>query len=230
MSLSKLIDSSKKIFEINNEIISFNINQDNFESSSEYIAIGEEEISITNVTQDYLALRAKSTKATIYAVNPSHFILSPNEIKKIKIIVYKVPGGMDTKDHKFRFEGFIIKENEKDKDVKQLFSDYIEKGDKIEGNIIKRNVKYIYDKDNKKNSEDDKKETVQEEKVENLKKEEIQSKKENPNQNINNDNKHKNNSDKNKENKELDINKDMSKYLFIGLFVISLITIYFLFK
>ena len=60
-----------------------------------------------------MALRVKSTKETIYSVDPSHFILSPNEIKKIKIIVYKVSGEMDTKDHKFRLDGFVIKENEK---------------------------------------------------------------------------------------------------------------------
>ena len=234
MSLAPLIDSSNKVFEIDKDIISFKINSNSCDSSSELIPIGEEEISITNLTQDYLAFRAKTTKSSNYAVNPSHFILSPNEIKKIKIIVYNVSGETDTKDHKFKFEGFAIIENEKDKDVKELFYKYIKKGNKIKGNIIKRNVKYIYEKEkeNETNKEKEKKENIQEEKVENLKKEEIQSKRNNQNQNINNDNEHKNNSDnkKKKISHELDINKDMNKYLFIGLFLISLITIYFLFK
>ena len=144
MSLESLMDTSKEIFKLDKEILTFKINSKNLEESSEPISIAGEEILVTNLTENYLAFQIKTTKSKMYAANPSYCIISPNEEKKINIILYKVFGEkLDPKKHKFRFEGIVILENEKEKDAKDLINEYIKKGNKIIGNIQKRSVKYV---------------------------------------------------------------------------------------
>ena len=210
MSIDSLMDTSKEIFKIDKEILTFKIiNPKNLEESSAPISISEEEILITNLTQSYLAFQIKTTKKNIYAVNPSHCIISPNEVKKIKLILYKVKDEeLDPKKHKFRFEGFIISENDKEKDAKNLFNDYIKKGNKVIGNIQKRSVKYFIE---------------EEETMEKIKKEEIHQKNQN---NIN--------EEKNKENFSKNIEKDLGrkisiKYFLIGVFIASIFIAIYLF-
>ena len=218
MSIEKLIDSSKEIFKLDKDILSFKINLSN-SSSSEKIAIDEIEINVTNLTDNYLAFQTKTTKKVIYAVNPPYCIIAPNENKKIKIIMYNVPGEeIDSKDHKFKFEGFIILENEKDKDAKTLFNEYAKKGNKVVGNIEKRKVKFIFE-NNKISLEEEKVENLQEEKI-------IQSKKEN--NKIDKENEIKKDKNLGKELK----NNNTSNYLFLGggVLVLLIIAFYFIKK
>ena len=226
MSLDSLIDSSKEIFEVDKDIITFKIDFKNNDISEELTAIDEQEVIITNLTQNYLAFQIKITKKKFYAVNPSYCILSPNEKKNIKIIFYNVPNEeLNAKKHKFRFEGFIILDNEKDKDSKELFSEYIKKGNKIEGNIIIKSVKFINEEKKEEKKEEKQNQTnILEEKLENLPEEKMQSKNE---ENIEDKNKDLQNSKK----IEIENNKqNNSKYLIIGGVLILLVIVFYLFK
>ena len=229
MSFESLLDTSKEVFSLNKDIIVFNIKSNNIKASSSPIAVTESDISIKNLTNDYLAFRTKTTKKSLYAVNPTYYIIPPNETKIIRIILYNVPGEkMETKGHKFRFEGFIINENEKDKDVKELFIDYQNKGDKIIGNIHKRNVQYIYE-DKNENGED-KKDSTDDSKLEHLQKEEIKMKEQSIlNEKVNDEN----NKDKLNTKKPEKTNSNKIQYLVIGVVIISislLLVSFYLFK
>ena len=46
-------------------------------------------------------------------------------------------------EHKFKFEGFIISEKEKNKEPKNLFMNYISKRKKVKGTIIKKTASFI---------------------------------------------------------------------------------------
>jgi hypothetical protein len=52
---------------------------------------------------------------------------------------------VNEKGHKFKFEGFVIKESEKNKNIKNIFADYIKSGTKVRGNVVKKYVKFIDD-------------------------------------------------------------------------------------
>lgn len=230
MSFDSLIDSSE-IFKIDKDIISFKINSNNLNDSSGPIAVDELKLNITNLTNNYLAFRTKTTKKSIYAVDPSHYIIPPNETVIIKIIFYNVPGEkLDPKGHKFRFEGFTILENEKNLYAKDLFTKYINEGKKIVGNIIKKSVKFIYENDDEKKEE--KKEQKEdnsnnEEELEKLKKDLLE-------EDNNNENKEKIVSEQKSE-KKSDLegeknNKNMFIYLFIGFLVLSVLIAFYLKK
>ena len=73
------------------------------------------------------------------------YLIGPKEIKTLIFTLYNIKGEeLDPKKHKFRFEGFIIPENEKNIEAKDLFNSYISDGKKIIGNLKKLNVKYNY--------------------------------------------------------------------------------------
>ena len=64
-------------------------------------------------------------------------------MEKIKIIYYgKTSVKQNSKDHKFRIEGFIIPEEQKNEIIKDLFQDYIKKEIKVSGNSIKLHTKF----------------------------------------------------------------------------------------
>ena len=219
MSLESLMDTSKEIFKLDKEILTFKINSKNLEESSEPISIAGEEILVTNLTENYLALKIKTTKNKMYAVNPSYCIISPNEEKKINIILYKLIGEkLDPKKHKFQFEGIIILENEKEKDVKDLFNEYIKKGNKIVGNIQKISVKYL-------EIEEKEKENAP---IEEIKKEEILKK----NSDLNEEKNKEKLNDNNSKNVESELGSKISlNYFFIGVIIASLfIAIYLYIK
>ena len=231
MSFDSLIDSSE-IFKIDQDKISFKIKSNNLNTSSAPIAVDELKLNITNLTNNYLSFRTKTTKKSIYAVDPSHCIIPPNETKILKIIFYNVPGEkLDPKGHKFRFEGFTILENEKDLYAKDLFTKYINEGKKIVGNIKKKSVEFIYE------NEDEKNENIKEKKEENnnTKDEEFEKlKKEILEEDNNNENKGKSISE-HKSEKKNDVegekkNLNMLIYLFIGIFVISVLIAFYLKK
>ena len=149
MSIEKIMDSSKEIFKIDKDILSFKIDSREKKSSNESEALSDEEVTITNLTQEYLAFKAQTTKKKSYSVDPPYCIIPPNETKKLKIIFYLIPEEkLESKGHKFKFEGFIISESEKNEEVKDLFANAIKKGNKVIGNIQKRNVKFIFEEKN----------------------------------------------------------------------------------
>lgn len=155
MSDELKMDTSKEVFQLNKDILSFKINPkiyNNLISNSLYSnqlqPISEEDIIVTNLTQNYLAFRTKTTKKENYSVNPIYCVISPNENKNINIVFYTKSGDkINSKGHKFRFEAFIIPESQKNEDVKDLFKKYIKNGSKVVGNIQKRHVEFYEPKD-----------------------------------------------------------------------------------
>ena len=145
MSSELNLNDLKEVFKLDKEVISFNLDLENIsekEPSKTSINI-ENEIKVTNLTEDYLAFRVKATKKTYYSVQPTYCIIPPKEFKTIEIKFFLKEGGIPKlHGHKFKFEGFIIQENEKEKDAKNLFNEYIQKGAQVVGNCQKTFVQF----------------------------------------------------------------------------------------
>ena len=147
-----MIEKIENIYQIEEDDIKFKINRNyinNLISSNIFQninLISSSQIVVKNLSQEYISLRVKTTKKQNYTVEPSYFILNPSETKIINIYFYinKVEE-INEKGHKFKFEGFIIKESEKNKNIKNIFADYIKNGIKVRGNFIKKYVKFIDD-------------------------------------------------------------------------------------
>ena len=150
MSKDLIMDVSKELFKLDKEELNFTINSamiSKLSSSSTHSVhlkpLSETEITVTNITSDYIAFRIKTTKKDNYSVHPTYFLLSPNGTQKIKIIYYdKLGHKINNKDHKFRFEGIVIPEEQKSEPLKELFQDYIKKGTKVQGNSFKLYAKF----------------------------------------------------------------------------------------
>ena len=149
MSSELVMDTSKHIFQIDKDILSFRINSDKINKAatlSSPTVISEDEFNIANLTDNYLALRIKTTKKLFYTVNPSYFILSPNSNQIVKFLFYYVPGNsVSSTGHKFRIEGFIITDSEQNEEPKDLFLNYSKNKIPVEGNTQKRFVQLIVD-------------------------------------------------------------------------------------
>jgi hypothetical protein len=154
MSKDLIMDVSKEIFTIDKDKLCFRVNSSNLSKLSSHSSINagnlqplsEEEIHLKNLTSDYLAFRTKTTKKEYYAVNPTYCIIPPNGSQTLNFTFYNKQGmNLDPKGHKFKFQGFIIPESQKDKDAKDLIKDYIDKGEKVVGNEKKCGVKFIED-------------------------------------------------------------------------------------
>ena len=80
-------------------------------------------------------------------MEPTYSIIAPNTFEKIKILYYIKPGEeISSQGHKFRFEGIIIEQKEKNtKNIFGLFQQYIQKGIVVKGNAIIKTVNFIYD-------------------------------------------------------------------------------------
>ena len=149
MSHDLIMDLSKEIFKLDKEILTFKINQElisklSSHSSSHLQALSEENITVTNLTSDYLAFRTKTTKKEFYSVNPTYCIIPPNETQILTFVFYnRIGEKIDAKNHKFKFEGFIIPETEKDEEVKTLFQNYIKNGTKVVGTTKKSHSQFI---------------------------------------------------------------------------------------
>lgn len=157
MSKDLIMDQSKEIFKIDKDVLSFRINYSNLSklsslsssSSKQLQPLSEEQILITNLTSEYLAFRTKTTKKELYIVNPTFCIISPNGTQVLNFIFHNKPGDkLDPKNHKFKFQGFIIPESKKDLDTKELIKEYIQKGEKVVGNEKKCHVKFLEENDN----------------------------------------------------------------------------------
>ena len=146
MSSQLTFDNTKEVFSLDKEILSFNIDINNI-SELEPIKSSinsETEVKITNLTNDYIAFRTKTTKKIYYTVQPSQCVIPPKEIKNIKISFYLKEGEKPKwHGHKFRFEGFVIQSNEKDMEPKNIFSEYTKKGVPVVGDSQKTFVQFL---------------------------------------------------------------------------------------
>ena len=211
MSIDKIMDTSKEIFKLNKEILSFKVDENKMKSTQEKEAISEEEIIITNLTSDYLAFKTMTTKKSIYSVDPSYVIIPPKAEQKLKILLYNILGEkLDPKGHKFRFEGFTILESEKDSEAKQLFNEYVKKGNTVVGNIQKRSVQFLNINETIENEE--------------------KMKKENNDNNNNKETKINEENDKKENEQKDDPNKNMPIFLFIGVLLVSVVIGFYMFK
>lgn len=151
------IDTSSQIIKLNNRSLVFKINQKTLSeklktekeknNSNKYILISECFIKIENISSNYVALRIRTTKKYCYSVEPTYSIIAPNTFEKVKILYYIKPGEeINSQGHKFRFEGIIIEQKEKNtKNIFGLFQQYIQKGIIVKGNSIIKAVNFIND-------------------------------------------------------------------------------------
>ena len=150
MSKDLIMDVSKELFKLDKNELNFTINaamisrlSSSSTNSVHLKPLSETEITVTNITSDYIALRTKTTKKDNYTVHPTYCVLTPNGTQKIKIIYYDKPGHkINNKDHKFRFEGIVITEAQKNEPLKEVFQDFIKKGIKVQGNSYKLYAKF----------------------------------------------------------------------------------------
>ena len=140
-----VFDNSKEVFHLDKEAISFNLNIENIseEEPLKSELKSETELKITNLSDNYIVFRTKTTKKLYYSVTPTYCIIPPKEIKNIKISLWIKEGEIPKlHGHKFKFEAFSIDENEKDKEPKELISEYIQKGTPVTGNSQKTFVQF----------------------------------------------------------------------------------------
>ena len=160
MSSELILDNSKEVFKLDKDVISFNLKTENLSEQKPIKSSlsSENEIKITNLTEDYLAFRTKATKKLYYSIHPTYFILPPKDIKSLIIRFYLKEGEIPKLNgHKFKFEGFIISESEKNKEPKDLFNEYTIKGTPVVGNSHKTFVHFSNNNESQnENSSDDK--------------------------------------------------------------------------
>ena len=151
MSSELNIDDTKELFTIDKEFLSFKLDVDNLfdDEPLKMSIVSETQIKVSNITDNFLAFRTKTTKALYYTVNPTYCIIAPKEIKIISIS-FIVKGGekLQLRGHKFKFEAFIIQENEKDKEPKNLYNEYIQKGIPVIGCSEKTLVQFSDNNEN----------------------------------------------------------------------------------
>ena len=135
------LDSSTPVIKSdNNPNLIFKINLKDYSNKLHIISLTS--VLIKNISHNYVALRVRTTKKFYYAVDPIYTILPPNSEKKIKIQYNsKSNEEITSLGHKFRFEGFIIDDKEKNnQNILGLFQQYIKSQKIVKGNIIKKNV------------------------------------------------------------------------------------------
>ena len=128
--------SESSLFSLTPERLIFNLDTDNIsELSSNTSRISKEiQIKIINISDNFAAIKIKTTKKKNYIMSPSsEFILEPKEEKEINIRFKRDENEkLKLKSHKVQFEGIAIKEIDKDLSVKDLFDKYIKSENKVE--------------------------------------------------------------------------------------------------
>ena len=150
-----IIDSSIKLFNIDKPILVFHINRNtnnnelknntNISTSSHNpINLGQTSVTVSNISSEYLAFRTKTTKKKYYSLYPSYCIINPNEKINIDFSYFIKEGEkISNEGHKFRFEGFVIPQEQKGQDPRSLFNKYISNKTPVKAYIVKNNVKFI---------------------------------------------------------------------------------------
>ena len=132
-----LLDSSINVIKSDKNDLIFKFNQKFLESIKVYKnkegnnsknlrIISQCYIKIENISKNYVALRVRTTKKYYYNVEPIYSIISPNSFKNIKITYQSKPNEKITSlGHKFKFEGFIIEDKDKNnKNISGIFQEY----------------------------------------------------------------------------------------------------------
>ena len=146
------MDSSSEVFTIDKQILQFNINPnissiDNENSSKKNIhPVSSCSIVVTNLTDNYIAFRSKTTKKDLYVVNPPYTIIKPNNNQQILIEFYMKHKNLPNREgHKFKFEGIVIDDSDINKPPKKIFEEKIANKIQVKGNTYKRDVVFIED-------------------------------------------------------------------------------------
>ena len=136
------IDEDKVIFKINRRVLS-QVNK-NLKNGRKPFLISESNLHVKNTSSHYIAVRVRATKRKFYYVDPTYVILSPGESKNYRFLYFtNLKEEISSEGHKFKFEGFIIQQNEIElKDVFNLCQEYIKKEIKVKGNVFKLGVKF----------------------------------------------------------------------------------------
>ena len=128
--------SESSLFSLTPERLIFNLDTDNIsELSSNTSRISKEiQIKIINISDNFAAIKIKTTKKKNYIMSPSsEFILEPKEEKEINIRFKRDENEkLKLKSHKVQFEGIAIKEIDKDLSIKDLFDKYTKSENKVE--------------------------------------------------------------------------------------------------
>ena len=147
-----IMDSSSEVFTIDKQILQFNINpnissMDNNNSSKSSIhPVSSCSIVVTNLTDNYIAFRSKTTKKDLYVVNPPYTIIKPNNNQQILIEFFMKHKSLPNREgHKFKFEGIVINDSDINKPPKKIFEEVITNKIQVKGNTCKRNVEFIED-------------------------------------------------------------------------------------
>ena len=111
---------------------------------------GENIVTINNISSNYVALRVRTTKRKNYTVKPNYAIINPNSLVNIKIYYHSIPNEqISFLGHKFKFEGFIIEEKDKNcQNILDLFHQVIQSKKIVKGNFIEKNVKFLLQDNN----------------------------------------------------------------------------------
>ena len=128
--------SESSLFSLTPERLIFNLDTDNIsELSSNTSRISKEiQIKIINISDNFAAIKIKTTKKKNYIMSPSsEFILEPKEEKEINIRFKRDENEkLKLKSHKVQFEGIAIKEIDKDSSIKDLFDKYTKSENKVD--------------------------------------------------------------------------------------------------
>lgn len=150
MSAELLLDNSKEVFQLDKDVLSFKLDtEDLSEVISKKLQKSENEVKVKNITDDYIAFRTKTTKKAYYLVDPVHCVIPPKGEQIVKISFSAKEGErIKIHGHKFRFEGFVIPEDEKDKNAKDIFNEYTQKGAPVVGNSQRTFVQFSDNNEN----------------------------------------------------------------------------------
>ena len=147
-----IMDSSSEVFTIDKPNLQFNINPnissiDNENSSKKNIhPVSSCSIVVTNLTDNYIAFRSRTTKKDLYVVNPPYTIIKPNNNQQILIEFYMKHKNLPNREgHKFKFEGIVIDDSDINKPPKKIFEEIIANKTQVKGNTFKRKVVFIED-------------------------------------------------------------------------------------
>ena len=128
--------SESSLFQITPERLIFNLDTDNIsELSSNTSKISKDiQIKIINVSNNFIAIKIKTTKKNNYIMSPSsEFLIAPKEEQEVNIRFKREENEkLKLKSHKVLFEGIEIKEEDKNLTVKELFNKYTKGENKVD--------------------------------------------------------------------------------------------------
>ena len=128
--------SEPSIFQITPERLIFNLDTDNIsELSSNTSQISKDiQIKIINVSNNFIAIKIKTTKKNNYIMSPSsEFLIAPKEEQEVNVRFKRDENEkLKLKSHKFLFEGIEIKEEDKNLNVKEIFNKYTKGENKVD--------------------------------------------------------------------------------------------------